>query len=88
MMGVKLPKRATVCILTGEPEEIKMKWEEMIDDEEIVQVNLKVQEIEEDFDLDAFYAYWMDVADPRGTYLETLAAFKFEQASGSGEWDY
>lgn len=39
-------------------------------------------------DIDAFHKYWMDVADPRGTYLESLAAFKFEQASGSGEWDY
>ena len=55
-----------------------MRFEEVIIEEEI----------EEYFDLDAFHAYWMNVADPRGTYLESLAAFKFEQASGSGDWDY
>lgn len=26
----------------------------------------------EDFDLDKWFGYWMDVADPRGKYLQDL----------------
>lgn len=38
--------------------------------------------------IDAFHKYWMDVADPRGTYEKTRQDFLFEQAAGSGDWDY
>lgn len=38
--------------------------------------------------IDAFHAYWMDVSDPRGKYLQAKTDFDFEQAAGSGEWDY
>jgi hypothetical protein len=82
IVGFKLPKRATVCILTGEPEEIPMDFEEVIIEDE------GWEEVHEHFDIDAWHGYWMDIVDPRGTYPEGLAAFKFEQASGSGEWDY
>ena len=38
--------------------------------------------------IDAFHKYWMDEVDPRGTKKASYEAFLFEQASGSGEWDY
>lgn len=66
-----------------------MLWNEIEVEEEVIYV--EDDGFFEDVDwmgIDAFHAYWMDVSDPRGTYLESLAAFKFEQASGSGEWDY
>lgn len=53
-----------------------MKFEEVILDEEV----------EEYFDVDEFFAYWMKITDPR--YIADKEAFMFEQASGSGEWDY
>ena len=50
--------------------------------------------LEEDFefidmyDLDGFHSYWMDEVDPRNTKKKAYLTFKFEQACGSGEWDY
>jgi hypothetical protein len=62
-VGFKLPKRATVVVLTGEMEEIDMKFDEM---------NVPIPCIDmflgDPSDIDAFHKYWMDVADPRGKY--------------------
>lgn len=41
-------------------------------EEEIEQVVLKPKIFRTGFDLDLWHAYWMDVADPRGKYLQDL----------------
>ena len=47
-----------------------MQWEEI--EEEIEKITLEVKDLEYDFDIDKWFNYWMDVADPRGKYLQDL----------------
>lgn len=66
-----------------------MLWNEIEVKEEVIYV--EDDGFFEDVDwmgIDAFHAYWMDESDPRQTKRLTKEEFEFEQASGSGEWDY
>lgn len=55
-----------------------MKFEEVIAEDDI--------EFFDMYDLDSFYAYWMDEVDPRNTKKKAYWAFKFEQACGGGDY--
>lgn len=54
-----------------------MKFEEVLLEEELQ---------DEWEGIDAFLAYWALQADPR--YQKEKNDFNFEQAAGSGDWDY
>jgi hypothetical protein len=59
---------------------IQLKFKEIKEKDEIVYEDIN------NFDIDEFLNYWALQADPR--YQKDKKDFDFEQAAGSGDWDY